>query len=583
MNKKGVMKNVILGIVVVGILSLTEVSAVPWDGSGTQGDPYQISNCTGLQNMSLNLSSYFELNNSIDCSDSVNWNGGSGFVPVGNSTDKFTGSFDGQNYTITNLFINRSSENYVGLFGYTDGSNMSNVGLTGVDVNGDNYVGGLVGMNYGSAVDNSYSGGNVNGDNYVGGLVGWNEDTDIESSYSVVEVTGLDDIGGLTGMTFSSVISNSYAAGSVTGDYYVGGLVGSVISSDIIRSYAIGNVAGSDGVGGFVGNVLHGNFNDSFATGSVDGSFNSGGLMGYINGSVNINNVYWYNDATDDVEVCIGSNVSHACNSNVVTDEAYFYDVSNAPLSSWNYSSWGVVCDDYGYPSLEWQGLTSGESCLGYLAPVVVEEEAEGTSGGGGCLTTWNCDEWNNCINGQQTRDCTKEIEYCYAEEIETTRNCKEVPEQLFDIEMDLEETLLLRASDLEVVVEFFSFGTIPTFVNLTYIILDWNDDEVYSKIEGITVTTQEVLRKTFLGLELPEGKYTFVLETLYGDDVHDEFRQEFEISKRRRITGMVVDWTFDGGKWWIGILVISGIIVVSIIYFMRKRIRRKRKTRRVK
>jgi hypothetical protein len=89
-------------------------------GDGSSGSPYLISNCTHLQNMSTNLSAYYVLNNSINCGLPP-YNTGERFKPVGNNSCgvscRFSGNFNGNNYTISNLFINRSSEDDVGLFG----------------------------------------------------------------------------------------------------------------------------------------------------------------------------------------------------------------------------------------------------------------------------------------------------------------------------------------------------------------------------------------------------------------------------------------------------------------------------------
>ena len=51
-------------------------------GDGSSGNPYQITNCVQLQEMNNNLNAYYVLMNDIDCSDTVNWNSGEGFVPV---------------------------------------------------------------------------------------------------------------------------------------------------------------------------------------------------------------------------------------------------------------------------------------------------------------------------------------------------------------------------------------------------------------------------------------------------------------------------------------------------------------------
>ena len=135
-----------------------------------------IYDLTQLQAMENNLSWDYQLANNIDAADTSNWNAGAGFDPVGTNGTKFAGTFDGAGYTIDSLTIDRSTTDYVGLFGYTNGATVQNVGLTNVDVTGDDKVGGLVGFNDNSSnIDNSYATGSVTGDWYVGGLVGYNE------------------------------------------------------------------------------------------------------------------------------------------------------------------------------------------------------------------------------------------------------------------------------------------------------------------------------------------------------------------------------------------------------------------------
>ncbi|MDZ7723536.1 MAG: GLUG motif-containing protein [candidate division KSB1 bacterium] len=154
-----------------------------------------------LSNTSANWDEYIIQTIDIDASATSGWNSGAGFSPIGNSTTKFTGYYNGGDHSIDNLFINRPATDYIGLFGYVDGATIKNIGVTNVDISGEYYVGGLVGYNNNSsAVNNSYSSGSVTGNNrYVGGLVGQNYN--------------------------SSTITNSYSSGSVTGSAdYTGGL-----------------------------------------------------------------------------------------------------------------------------------------------------------------------------------------------------------------------------------------------------------------------------------------------------------------------------------------------------------------------
>lgn len=116
---------------------------------------------------------------------------------------------------------------------------------------------------------------------------------------------------------------------------------------------------------------------------------------------------------------------------------------------------------------------------------------------------------------------------YLFSEEVE------DIPAQLFDISFSLDDPLINDINKLAAVINFESFGTEPTPVNLTFFILDETGKEVYIEEDSIVVETERVLRKTFDDLELPEGKYKLVLHTLYNDYVFDEFEREFMIEKK--------------------------------------------------
>ena len=103
-------------------------------------------------------------------------------------------------------------------------------------------------------------------------------------------------------------------------------------------------------------------------------------------------------------------------------------------------------------------------------------------------------------------------------------------PVRLFDISMTLDSTLLRNSSDLFTTIQFTSFGTLPTIVNLDYKILDTNGLAVYTEQGTTTIETEGVLSKDFNNLLLKDGVYTLVLTTSYGENVNDEFRQSFEV-----------------------------------------------------
>ena len=199
-------------------------------------NPYQ------LQWMNQALAGKYELGSDIDASVTSSWNGGKGWIPIVNGAYPnyygFSGTFDGLGHTISNLFIDDTTRENVGLFGKTDHATIKNVGLVNVKIVGKNFVGALVGSNYYSTIQNAYATGLVSGEQYIGGLVGGSANTSkIENSYAIVGVTVTFDVaGGLVGMN-ESTIENSYASGTVTGSTsYVGGLVGYNIGT-ITNSY----------------------------------------------------------------------------------------------------------------------------------------------------------------------------------------------------------------------------------------------------------------------------------------------------------------------------------------------------------
>ncbi|RNI12942.1 PKD domain-containing protein [Methanohalophilus sp. RSK] len=270
------------------IILITGSAAAFAGGDGSVESPYQISNVNELQNIQNDLDANYILINNIDASVTSEWNDGAGFEPIGDYDYRFTGSLDGNNYTIFDLFINRPFSEYVGLFGCTRKNNkiiISYLGLNNINVSGNTYVGGLVGCNRESIIYQSHTTGNVIGNaDYVGGLVGENSQGEIYNSYAAGNVTGYDsEVGGLIGRNLNGVIYNSYATGNVTGSYIrVGGLIGYNYVSIINQSYAAGNVTGnSDYVGGLVGYNYESITNQSYATGNVIGNADYvGGLVG---------------------------------------------------------------------------------------------------------------------------------------------------------------------------------------------------------------------------------------------------------------------------------------------------------------
>ena len=232
------------------------------------------------------------------------WQTDAGWQPI---SGLFNAAFEGNDLTISNLFINLPSATSfrVALFKHlTENAEIKNLGLLDVNIQGFIRVGGLAATNIGLII-NSYVHGSITGDSQIGGLVSTNEGRIINSHTNIfVAGTGnnetSDSIGGLVGIN-QGTINGSYATGDVAGDNITdaGGLVGNNEAS-IDNSFATGNVSGNLNIGGLVG--LNNHFltatpkiANSFATGNVRGtgtnSQNLGGLIGKTKAST-IRNTY---------------------------------------------------------------------------------------------------------------------------------------------------------------------------------------------------------------------------------------------------------------------------------------------------
>ncbi len=231
-----------------------------------------------------------------------------GLIPIGNSSNPFTGTFDGSyegyTFTIYDLMINKENIDNVGFFGVM-GSNSSvsgylkNIQLENISIEGSHHVGGLVGHVIGSnnSIENSYAYGSISGKgSYIGGLIGYmnsNAVGTISNNHTSGSVeASLNYAGGLIGGMESSAsitIENSYSDSTVTAVNSSGGLIGEIKDSTAVivsSNYATGNViASSSKAGGLVGSISMTSENifiDNYATGNITTLDSSGGLIGFI-------------------------------------------------------------------------------------------------------------------------------------------------------------------------------------------------------------------------------------------------------------------------------------------------------------
>jgi uncharacterized repeat protein (TIGR02543 family) len=276
-------------------------------GDGTAGNPYKISTPAHLYNVRSylnNTSVNFILINDIvftpehfdsdpdnQPADENFYNIGYGWDPIGNSnvTSHFKGVFDGNNFTIKGMSVNRNRWDLtcVGLFGYNQGTiknlTISNCTIT---TRSSGNVGSVTGINAG-IISNCTNTNNIS----------------IPSSYAPYDVNA----GGIAGSSVSGIITNCKNSGNVTinaqKNGYAGGIAGYTETGVVSQCVNTGNIFASvepsdwteriSGAGGITGRLYYTNISDSYNVGnaiSVNNQYNysyAGGIAGRSsNGSI---------------------------------------------------------------------------------------------------------------------------------------------------------------------------------------------------------------------------------------------------------------------------------------------------------
>ena len=326
------MKKTTILLIMMLFSSMTFAQVSTWDGTwepwthgtGTEADPFLIENAQQLAYLA------YRVNNGLDAGGGhvsnhdlhyklmvdVDLNGSESFqwTPIGywnSETDYqcFGGCFDGNEHTISGLYIN-STANRVGLFGSTDGAIVEAVGINAqtITTTGNYASGGFIGYASSTIITNCYNTSSVTAGNYYGkggGIVGFaSGSTTIANCYNTGSVTtGSEGYGGgIVGYADgTTTFINCYNTGSVTaGNYSMsGGIVGFASGSTTITNcYNTGNVTSVYGYGGGIVGCANGTITivSCYNTGSVTGSYGSGILYG--NGIVT--NCYYLNTCGGD-------------------------------------------------------------------------------------------------------------------------------------------------------------------------------------------------------------------------------------------------------------------------------------------
>ena len=297
-------------------------------GSGTADDPYRIYNMDQLNQVrNFHDGEYFSLETDLDMADWIAENNPvEGWQPMNARVN-----FDGNGYTISNMWINRPNTNNVGLFGYitSENSSITNLHLINVKINGRNHVGGIAGIiRSGFMIENCSVQGTIIGNEGMGGIISeaitYNKgsETAIEKCYFQGVIMGKNTIGGILGHVYGYsdyytninisncgtdciikasgeniggivaltdmdtddvfTINECYSLCTIEGGYRIGGIIGNpstFVKSNECYSHIV--VSEGNSVGGIIfgDNYTSYPVNDCYATGIIQGTTsNVGGI-----------------------------------------------------------------------------------------------------------------------------------------------------------------------------------------------------------------------------------------------------------------------------------------------------------------
>lgn len=329
-------------------------------GSGSAGDPYQLTDVFGLQGIGSTgfEGDSYELVNSIDASGTSGWSGG--FNPI----DDFTGSLDGNRFTISGLTVDQGGGGDAAMFDLIEASgSVSNLSITGADIDGA--VAAILAVDNegtisGVSVDGTVTAQDDGGGSFAAGLVAVNFGTILDSfSTATVEailpVDAFSDFLGAAGLVGTNVgtIRQSNSSGDViltsqtgSGDAIGAGLV-AVNSNILTDSYSTSSITanGIDGtvtIGGLVASNeidldfgTTGTIERSYATGAISSTGSAatvfGGLVAENTGSVT--GSYWNTDTTGQSTSAGGTGLS----TTQLQDTQTFYNLASA--EGWDFST----------------------------------------------------------------------------------------------------------------------------------------------------------------------------------------------------------------------------------------------------
>lgn len=312
-----------------------------------QGQLYWFANQVNTVNSSINakLTADITINSNIlNEKGELNTGAGANFTPwtpIGTNTKPFTGTFDGNNKTISGLYFNDSGKDDVGLFGCVGvNGKVINVTLADSYVSGKSYVGGICGSNMGGTLQGCHNTGTVSGNSWVGGVCGYNGGRNgsptIQKCDNSGTVSGNSGVGGVCGQNnSSSTVKGCYNTGEVIGNYPVGSVCGWNGGGTVEKCYYLaGTSAKAVGDGS-------GNSNETCES-KTELQFQNGEVAYQLQSDLNISTQVWGQRIGTDKTPVLSSNPNYTVHK--TAPESHCKGYSNQPNDSRDHNYNNGVC-----------------------------------------------------------------------------------------------------------------------------------------------------------------------------------------------------------------------------------------------
>lgn len=212
---------------------------------------------------------------------------------IGSIVRPFSSRFDGNNHIIYNVNIERLQDSCQGLFGYTRNAGIYNLGIANINVVSKKYTGGMVSFAENTYIKNCYvQGGNLYATSYSGGLIGYltaGDSSFISGCYNTFTVEGNNYIGVLLGYNYNGVVQNSYAAHIIGhGNVGIGAIIGGtidVLTYNFYFSMLINGHTNSIGIFDGIGSKHH---NTKAGRGLADTTVRSDAFVNMLNTNMSV-------------------------------------------------------------------------------------------------------------------------------------------------------------------------------------------------------------------------------------------------------------------------------------------------------